>query len=108
MQRRIAIALILLTAAASLPLAGVARAQVERDLTTTPAQAPSADAGRRPATATDVAELTEEIRLASRMAAVFSCLALVGVLWVGWSQRAIARNQVELAALIQDVGRRGD
>ena len=33
--------------------------------------------------------------------AILSGLALIGVLWVGWSQRALARNQVELAALIQ-------
>ena len=108
MSRRIAIALIVLTTAALLPPAGIAWALAEADPATAPARAAPDDTARRAATPTDVSTLTEEIRRASRWAAVFSGLALVGVLWVGWSQRAIARNQEELAALIQSAGRRGD
>ena len=37
----------------------------------------------------------------ARWGCVFAGLALVGVLWVGWSMRTLARNQVELARMVQ-------
>lgn len=36
----------------------------------------------------------------ARYACVLSALAAVGVIWVGWSMRALAKNQVELGRLI--------
>ena len=37
----------------------------------------------------------------ARWACILSGLALVGVLWVGWSMQALARNQVQLGKLIR-------
>ncbi len=105
MHRRLTMALFVL-AASGLLAAQVALAQVPPAESTQPATAVTPP--ERPVTPTQFDSLTSEIRIASRMAAIFSCLALVGVLWVGWSQRAICRNQVELAEMIQQLGRRPD
>lgn len=104
MHRRMTIALIVLIAAALVLLVSAARARAEARLATEPAEAPP----KRALTSHELDDLTAEIRVASRLAAVFSGLALVGVLWVGWSQRAIARNQVELGAMIQSLRARPD
>ncbi len=105
MHRRTTMALFVL-AASGLLLAGVALAQVPSAGSTQPAAA--ATPAERPQILDDVYRLTNEIHAASLWAAIFSCLALVGVLWVGWSQRAICRNQVELAEMIQQLGPRPD
>jgi hypothetical protein len=36
----------------------------------------------------------------AKWAAVLSGLALVGALWVGWSLKTVAKNEIELAQLI--------
>lgn len=105
MHRRTTMALFML-AASGLLLAGVALAQVLPADQTQPAGDPTPP--ERPQILDDMYRLTNEIHAASLWAAIFSCLALVGVLWVGWSQRAICRNQVELAEMIQQLGSRPD
>jgi len=100
-HRRIVMALIALTAAALLLSARAVSAQDDLELTSAPAGVPGV---RKLEAPPDLRTLADEARVWSRLAAVFSGLALIGVLWVGWSQRALARNQVELAALIQQAG----
>ena len=43
----------------------------------------------------------EEVHSLARWAVILSSLSLIGVLWVGWSLRDIAKNQVQLGKLIQ-------
>jgi hypothetical protein len=40
----------------------------------------------------------------ARWACVLAALALAGSLWVGWSMRVLARNQVEIARMVQALG----
>lgn len=42
-----------------------------------------------------------EAKFCARWGCVLAGLALVGVLWVGWSMRTLARNQIEMARMIQ-------
>ena len=50
-----------------------------------------------------VADL-DRARFWARWSCVLAGLALVGVLWVGWSLRTLARNQIEMARMIQTLG----
>jgi hypothetical protein len=43
-------------------------------------------------------------RFWARWSCVLAGLALVGVLWVGWSMRTLARNQIDMARMIQALG----
>ena len=45
----------------------------------------------------------DDVYTLARWAVVLAALALAGVLWVGWSMRALARNQVQLGQLIQSL-----
>lgn len=80
--------------------AGLALAQTEpvtvRPVRIAPAEAPPVDVKV-------VEQGTSEIKFFARWACVFSGLAMVGVIWLGWSLRTLARNQVELARYIRDL-----
>ena len=43
----------------------------------------------------------EDVHVLAKWAVVLSALALVSVLWVGWSLKSLARNQIQLGKLIQ-------
>jgi hypothetical protein len=49
---------------------------------------------------------TAEIRDWSRWACILAGLALVTAMWVGWSLRTLAKNQVAIAELIQQASAR--
>ena len=53
------------------------------------------------ATLEEVKALLAEPKLWARWACVLSGLSLAGILWVGYSLRTLARNQIELAKLIR-------
>lgn len=101
MHRTVIAAVVL--AAAALGLAGLAWAQ-----TTQPEPAPPpVDAkvsAQQPVPSKIIQAEIEQVRVYARWAAILAGLSLVTSLWVGWSLRTIAKNQVELAQLI--VGRR--
>ena len=79
-------------AAAVLALAGACLAQVTvSSMPETPT-----DEGDEPTLA--------EVYTFAKWACVLSGLALVGVLWVGWSMQTLARNQVQLGKLIRSQG----
>lgn len=46
----------------------------------------------------------DRARFWARWSCVLAGLALVAVLWVGWSLRTLARNQIEMARMIQALG----
>ena len=50
----------------------------------------------------------KDVHTLARWACVLAALALVGVVWVGWSLRALAKNQVQLGKLIQSQASRKD
>jgi len=52
-------------------------------------------------------KLRDDLRASVRWACILSGLSLVGVIWVVWSLRKLAVNQVTLARLIQDRDRSG-
>jgi len=52
-------------------------------------------------TAQDVKALLAEHKVQGRWSLILSALTLAGVIWVGWSMRTLAKNQVELGKLIQ-------
>jgi len=52
-------------------------------------------------TAGEMDALLGESRLWAKWACLLAGLAMVGVIWVGWSMRTLAKNQVELGWLIQ-------
>ena len=51
--------------------------------------------------APDVGPTLKDVHTLARWACILSALGLIGVLWVGWSLKDIARNQVQLGQLIQ-------
>ena len=65
-------------------------------------KAPTADT--RPAGGV-AAEDVEAIETYARWACVLAGLSLAGVIWVGWSMRTLATNQVALAKLIEQARR---
>ena len=80
MRMRLAVmAMVMLTAAAAIAL--------QREPTTQPA-APKA------------AESPADAWPWARTACVLAGLAVVGVIWLGWSMRTLAKNQVELGRMI--------
>ena len=61
---------------------------------------PAADRPLPGLTATQVKEMLAEPTQYARWACVLAGLALAGVIWMGWSMRTLAQNQVALAKLI--------
>jgi len=53
-----------------------------------------------------VQDAVERAETYAGWACVLSALALAGVLWVGWSMRTLAKNQVEVARLVIQAGQR--
>ncbi|KKM71306.1 hypothetical protein LCGC14_1431980 [marine sediment metagenome] len=55
----------------------------------------------------DVADVIKETTFWAKWACILAGLALVGVIWVGWSMRTLATNQVRLSLMIQEQTKRG-
>ena len=67
---------------------------------------PSGDPTTRPGAAAqqDLSEAIEDAKTWARWGCILAGLALLGVLWIGYSMQTLAKNQVQLGRMIQAGG----
>ena len=78
----------------------LSRPTMQPSLSRQPTTQPSAAAQQ------DLAEAVEDTKTWARWGCILAGLALLGVLWIGYSMQTLAKNQVQLGRMIQAGGQK--